>query len=477
MSNIRPDRKFMKNALSQTLILAGTISLLLPGVGFTQDFFRDLGTSRSSGGIGPVVPSDYTYEDGSPSGLRPIRPGQELTTVEQVEEEERYNFAAGPLRFSLAAGVGVEWNDNVFLSDDNRESDFVFRPTLDLDTRWRITELNTLRLNLQASYAKYFDHSELDTDGVLISPNSELALTFFLGTIKFTLRDRFSYQEDTYDVAVLSDVASYQRYENQAGIQADWQISQTVNLPIGYDHYNLWTKGEDFSEQDRVIDTVYARPSVQLTPALKVGLSAAYSFINFDSDDRSDGDNLLVGPFVEIQLSAYTNLYLEAGFQSLTYDGGSNFNNATIRALQISPEDEALVGDSFQDDEDSNSWYAKFELQNKPSDFFRHRLFGSKISEIGFGSNYYDLYHLEYDAEWKITEKTEVGPTLFYEYYETSGTLGEKAHRYGATFGVRHHFSNSITLGLDYRFILKDSDLEDADYYQNLAFLSIYYKF
>lgn len=470
MENIRNHRKFMKKSLGHALILTGAISLLLPGIGLSQDFFRDFGTSRSSGGIGPVVPSDYTFEDGSPSGLRAIRPGQELTSVEQAVEEERYNFAAGPLRFSLAAGVGIEWNDNVFLSEDDRESDFVFRPTVDLEARWRMSELNTLRFNIQASYAKYFNNSELDTDGVLISPNSELAFTFFVGTVKFTLRDRFSYQEDTYDVAPLSNQAIYQRYENQAGIQADWQVNQQFNLPIGYDHYNLWTKGEEFSEQDRAIDTIFTRPAVQLTPALKVGLSAAYSFINFDSGERSDGDNLLVGPFLELQISEYTNLYLEAGYQNLSYDGGSSYN-------LVSDDGDVLVPDVFENDEDGSTWYAKFEIQNKPSDYFRHRLFGSKTTEIGFETNSYDLYHIEYDAEWKITEKTEVGPTLFYEYYETSGSDGEEAHRYGASFGIRHHFSNSITLGLDYRFILKDSNLEDADYYQNLAFLSLYYKF
>jgi hypothetical protein len=460
----------MKKPLSQTLILVGAISLLYPVIGRGQDFFRDLGTSRSSGGIGPVVPSDYTYEDGSPSGLRALRPGQELTSVETAAEEERYNFAAGPLRFSIAAGVGLEWNDNVFLSEHNRESDFVFRPTLDIDSRWRLSELNTLRFNIQASYAKYFDHPELDTDGVLISPNSELALTFFVGSVKFTVRDRFSYQEDTYNVAPVSNVAQYKRYENQAGIQADWQVNQQFDLPIGYDHYNLRTKGDAFSDQDRSIDTIYARPSVQLTPALKVGLNAAYSFIDFTSSDRADGDNLLVGPFVELQISQYTNLYVEAGYQSLTFDGTSTFDADTAEAVGLPP-------DAITDNSDASTWYAKFEIQNKPSEFFRHRLFGSKTSEIGFGTDYYDLYHIEYEAEWKITEKTDIGPSVFYEYYETSGDDGEKAHRYGATFGIRHHFSNSITLGLDYRFILKDSNLENADYYQNLAFLSLYYKF
>ena len=155
---------------------------------------------------------------------------------------------------------------------------------------------------------------------------------------------------------------------------------------------------------------------------------------------------------------------------ALSFDGPSNFDTVTATAL-------GLARNAFSDSEDSSTWYARFEIQNKPSDFFRHRLSGSKTSEVGFGSAFYDLYHIEYDAEWKLAERTEVGPTLFYEYYETSGAGGEKAHRYGATFGIRHHFSNSLTLGLDYRFILKDSNIADADYYQNLAFLSLYYKF
>ena len=71
----------------------------------------------------------------------------------------------------------------------------------------------------------------------------------------------------------------------------------------------------------------------------------------------------------------------------------------------------------------------------------------------------------------------EFSPTLFFEHYETSGFGGEDANRFGAALGIRYNLTNSITLGLDYRFIWKDSNLEDADYYQNLAFLSLYYKF
>ena len=468
----------MKKVVNCVLPIVAII--LSTGAGaFAQEFFRDLGTSRSSGGLGPIYPSEYSYEDTSPSGLAPLRPGQDLNEAQVAEEADRYNFAIGPVQFGLALGVGMEYNDNITLADSNRISDFIFRPSLDVQASWRISELNTLRLSVGASYAKYFDHSQYDSDGLLLSPNSELAFTFYLGAIKFSLRDRLSYQEDAYSNPTISNTedGQYRRYENQVGLQAEWAVNEKLTLALGYDHYNLWTVGNAFSQQDRAIDTIFFKPSYQVVPGIRVGVNGSYSIINFDSSDRGDGKGLLVGPFIEWQMSEYTNLYLEAGYQQLEFDKGGDFSNVAIDQLDLSDSDAAAVRDIFRDNEDTSSYYVKFEINNKPSDIFDHRLSFSKTAEIGFSSNSYDLYHAEYDANWKTFQHTEIGPVIFYEYYTTSGNLGEKAHRVGAGFGARYHFSNSVTLGLDYRFIVKDSNQESSDYRQNLVFLSLYYKF
>ena len=449
-----------------SLSLFALASLAAGGTSNAQDFFRDFGTSRSSGGIGPVVPSEYTYTDATPSGLRPV--------VRPLESEERdkYNFALGPMRFSIAAGVGLEYNDNINLADKNREEDFILRPSLSIDSSWKLSDLNTLHLGVELSYAKYFDHSENDTDGVLVSPTSELAFTFEIGAVKVTLRDRGSYQEDTYNVPVLSDVVHYRRAENQIGIEMDWAINQSTLLIAGYDHFNLWTFDEEFSADERAVDTFFIKPSFQVTPTIKLGVVGAFSAINFHEDIRQDGTNVLVGPFIEWKLSEVMTFYVEGGFQDLSFDGSSNFDEDFLKGL--TDEERSL----FKDDEDSSGWYVKFELNHQANDYFSQRLSGSKTSEIGIGSDYYELYHIEYTADWKnFFANTEFSPTLFFEHYETSGLGGEEANRFGAALGIRYNLTNSITLGLDYRFIWKDSNLEDADYYQNLAFLSLYYKF
>ena len=456
----------MKHSPNMSISILALSAFAVAGASNAQDFFRDFGTSRSSGGIGPVIPSEYTYSDATPSGLRPVaRP-------DESEARDKYNFALGPMRFCLAAGVGFEFNDNINLSERDRESDFIFRPSLSIDTSWKVNETNTFHLGLDLSYAKYVDHSENDTDGLLVSPTSELAFTFEIGVIKVTVRDRGSFQEDTYNVPVVRDVVRYRRAENQIGIELDWQLNQNISLVGGYDHFNLWTFDKEFSADERAVETFFLKPSFQLTPTVKVGVVSAFSAINFKENGRQDGTNILAGPFIEWKISEVMTLYVEGGVQDLNFDGSSRFDRDFLTGLS---SDERTL---FKDDEDSSSWYVKFELNHQANDFFSERLSGSKTAEIGIGSNYYELYHIEYSADWKnLFANTEISPTLFFEHYETSGFGGEDANRFGAALGIRYNLTNSITLGLDYRFIWKDSNLDDADYYQNLVFLSIYYKF
>ena len=55
--------------------------------------------------------------------------------------------------------------------------------------------------------------------------------------------------------------------------------------------------------------------------------------------------------------------------------------------------------------------------------------------------------------------------------------MPEQAHRLGAALGIYHIFTDNFTVGLDYRYLVKDSNQNGADYYQNLGMVSLYYKF
>ncbi len=401
-----------------------------------------------------LVTEEYFRQLGMPDQVATVAPPA-------ADDEQKYNFAVGPLRFNVAAGVGFEFNDNVTLKDSGKESDFIFRPSLTLDGYWTLSELNTLRFSLGVSYAKYLEHSEFDTRGILLSPSSALAFSIHVGNFIITLRDQFSYQEDPLDNPVLSGVAIYRRFENTAGIQVDWPLSDTIRATFGYNHYNLFTFQQVFKQLDRSVDSVYIKPSVAISPSVTVGVDASASWVKFSAPIQNDGRNYLVGPFVEVNFSEATKAYVEAGYQLFEFDRPSGKGGVT-------------------DSRDSSSWYGRAEITNQTSEAITQRVMASKTAEVGFGSNYYELYHLEYGAAWRITPALTLDPTAFIEYYKTSdqnATFGEKAWRFGVAVGARYALSPSLTLGADYRFVLKNSNAPSSDYRQNVALLSLYYNF
>src|SRR5205809_7027012 len=82
--------------------------------------------------------------------VRPSLAGEEASEARRQDIEHiPYNLLVGPIRFRVSATVGVEYNDNINLSQhDEREDDFIFRPQVNFDAIWPITQLNTLRLDL-----------------------------------------------------------------------------------------------------------------------------------------------------------------------------------------------------------------------------------------------------------------------------------------------------------------------------------------
>ena len=453
----------MKILSGRIVPILGSCSLLTCGAVQAQDFFRDFGSSRSSGGIGRLGPGAEVFLGNNPNGIQP------LTDTDLTADERAYNIRIGALDLRIAAGASFEFNDNITLAEFDRVSDIIFRPQVDVDAAIRFSETSRLRLGVGLSYAKYFDNSQFDSDSILISPTSAIVWTAESGPFRFTVRERLSYQEDPFALPVLQNVARYQRWENQAGIQVDWDANEFTKIAVGYDRYDLWTTNEFYESLDRSVDTIFVRPSYQVHPRFTVGLNGSYSMFRFSDPARADGYALLIGPFVRWQISDFTELYAEVGYQQMAFDGVTAFT--TFNFFNGLP-----TGIGF-DADDASSFYARVDLVSRPTEFLRHRLSMSKTSELGFQSNFYDLYHIEYSLDWAFRENTSLRPTLFYEYFVTSGDIAEKAHRFGAALGLYHAFSDNFTAGLDYRFIVRDSNLNGADYYQHLGMVSLYYKF
>src|SRR3984893_13568656 len=97
----------------------------------------------------------------SQDAVRPSLAGEASAEARRQDVDRLpYNLLLGPVRFRVSATVGIEYNDNINLSDDtsaivltqagpvlvrtHTQDDVIIRPQLNVDAVWPITQLNTL---------------------------------------------------------------------------------------------------------------------------------------------------------------------------------------------------------------------------------------------------------------------------------------------------------------------------------------------
>src|SRR5213082_4004915 len=240
--------------------------------------------------------------------IRPSLAGQASSDARQ-EDVSRipYNLLLGPVRLRVGATVGVEYNDNVNYAETNEQDDFIVTPNLTLDMIWPITQLNTLRLDLGVGYSFYLDHSQYDTDTILIAPKSQIAFDIFVGDFRINIHDRMQLQQDPIQEGALSNVADYGRFENTAGLSVLWDLNKLL-LQVGYDHYNFIATNNAFDYLNRNAEMVGGSAAFIVNPTITIGAEGNAAFTTYDNQNTgvgvlNDNNDYSVGGFVEMALT------------------------------------------------------------------------------------------------------------------------------------------------------------------------------
>src|SRR5436309_4132268 len=232
--------------------------------------------------------------------VRPSLAGQAASDARQQDVSRiPYNLLLGPVRLRVGASVGFEYNDNVTYAEVNEQDDFIITPNLTLDAIWPITQLNTLRLDLGVGYSFYLDHSQYDTDTILIAPKSQIAFDIFIADFRINLHDRFQVQQDPIQEGALSNVVDYGRFENTAGLSVLWDLNKLL-LQVGYDHYNFVSTTNRFDYLNRNSEIVQGSAAFIVNPTITVGAEGNAVFTRYDQSVLSDNKDYSVGGFVEL---------------------------------------------------------------------------------------------------------------------------------------------------------------------------------
>src|SRR2546430_2815821 len=240
--------------------------------------------------------------------VRPSLAGEEAAEARRQDIEHiPYNLMTGAIKYRISATLGFEYNDNVNLSENRPESDFIIHPQVTINALWPVTQLNTLRLDIGLGYAFYVDHSGQDTKGVLLAPGSQLALDVFVGDFRINFHDRFSLQQDPINELQISNVIDYGRFENSAGVSVLWDLNKAV-ATLGYDHYLYISTNSDLDYLNRNAECLVGSLAFTLTNTTGVGLESSFVHTYYNQNVLNDSNAVTVGAFLETQLTNYMKI-------------------------------------------------------------------------------------------------------------------------------------------------------------------------
>jgi len=420
--------------------------------------------------------------------IRPSLAGEAAAEARrQAIDKIPYNLQLGPIKFRFSATLGIEYNDNINLAEDGSavfvsptgpitittesQSDFILRPQVNMNALWPITQLNTLRLDLGVGYAFYLDHSNYNTNGVLLNPGSQIAFDIFVSDFRINIHDRFSLEQDPVAEVALSNVADYGRFQNTAGISVLWDLNQAV-VTLGYDHYTFISTTDAFDYLDRNADILSGTIGFTPSSTMTVGLEGSFVNTYYDQNILNDSRTFTGGGFLEMQITSYLKLRVAAGYQSIDFDSGGLVNDA----------------------HDLNDYYANALLSHRINAVVTQNLSVGHETQLGVNSNYVKLNYVRHTTTWNIFYHTLFSTELFYEDADDSGGSGllfqpipgvpninpfvaEHIHRYGGALTFGYQLTPHVTLGLRYQYTQKDSDQPLRDYRQNRIALDGTYSF
>jgi hypothetical protein len=465
----------------------GAVMLLWFGIVFRRKIEYALLTQRSARGLRAAIVAMLFFVPlvsllQAQESVRPSLAGEQVERLRKPSiDRSGYNLKLGAVLVDLSSSLQLEFNDNVSLSEHNRQSDFIFRPFFNANVLWQMSTVNALRLDLGIGYNKYFSQSQFDTAGLLIAPNSQLAFDIYAGDFRINLYDQFSIQQNPVDQINLSRIARFQRFQNAAGIAVTWDLNQVVIIG-GYTHYLFKAIDSQFDFLDRNEEQFFLSAAVKVSDTLNVGVRGTGGLVNYDRSFQNDGVVYSAGPFVEAHLTRYLDLSLEGGYQGAQFDVNQGNRDTSQLANFLSNYYSTLPGSIPQGNRDRsnlNSYYVRLRLDNRLNRYWTQTLSVGHEADIGLTTNYTEVTFVRYSADWRVNSRVTCDFQAYYEH--GSDSLGffqsETVDRYG--FGVNFQFrlGRHASMSLGYDYVNRASDLTNRSYYQNRVLWTVRYEF
>lgn len=369
------------------------------------------------------------------------------------DEPRDYNLRWGKLTARLRGSLQTEFNDNINLSEADARADLILGPFLGLGFLWPVSENNVLQFDLGVGYRAYLDNSQLNS--VLISPDSRLNYQIRVLDAQITIHDQFAVQIDPLSRPELSgaaaEVLDYRRFNNDAGFTVNWDPMRDITLVGGYNYVLDRSLNDDFLELDRDDHVLHLAGYRPVGANTQLGLRTSYMITQYVLPIQNDGDTLSAGPHVITKLTDF-----------ITADAGVSYTSANY-------DQTGTTGDAS--DFDGITFFAG--AQHRINSRTTHYVRADKTVNPGFGSNFTDMFAVQYGLSLRATAALTLKGTFVFEDLTSSGTISENSNRYLWYLGSNLRLSRRWMIGLAYSFGFKESDFPGRDYTQNRITLDL----
>jgi hypothetical protein len=363
-----------------------------------------------------------------------------------------YNLKLGPTAWRFGASLQTEYNDNVNLNANRSEDDVIFRPQVNTQVLWPLTDQNSLNLKVGGGYSAYVEHSELNR--AFIAPGSELSFDTYVGDFWINLHDRFSITQNAYEDPTVTGSGDYARLENALGVATLWDLNKVI-VRVGYDHVNYLSVSGGNRAPDGQSEVFSASIGYAIKPQMLAGVEVGGSLLQYDGNTPvTSADQWNTGVFFETPVSEHIHFRGSVGYTEYTPDGrgirgGSEFSGV----------------------------YAQLAVRHAVNQYLDYSLTGGRSLNFAFFGGTVDLYYARLHADWKLVEKVSIGTALDYEHGSQVGFGTETFDRYGAGISFGRPITERLSANLGYRFYLRESDLSGRDYTVNVVSLNLNYDF
>jgi len=367
-----------------------------------------------------------------------------------------YNLRWGPVALRCGATEATEYDDNLRNSGAGG-GDLIFRPSLNTQLTWPVTEWNTLNVNLSGGYLFYLQHSSLNQ--IYLNPGTGLAFDLYIKDWVINLHDRVTVSEYSYQNPTARGNQNNEVLQNDAGISGLWDLNQAV-VNVGYDHMNYVALTKTIGQPDSVSENFFVNGGFKLRPEIMVGLESGLGLINYEQSGATgagavaDAVQWNVGAFSSVQISQHLSTRLDAGYTVYTPNatGTNSLNNAT-------------------------ALYFQFSITHQVNDHISYSLSAGHSVDFAYNGQAYDRYFVNLDPNWNVVRNFQISTPIWYEQGKQVAVQTVSYDQYGAGITIGRGLTQKLSSSVYYKWIKETSNSAWWNYTENIVGLSFTYQF